>query len=268
MQMPPALFRLPMRRFLLWFLPLLTVLVAASLFGYGFLTYVRGDAGTLLGAGSSAPGKAAPVRTAGAAAKLTPLLLGDSLAHGAGDETGLGIGGHLDEELDQRKVPAEKTVNLAVDGARTPGLIDLLTHRNVQEVVARAQPVIVSIGGNDLFGAADWRSGIPSDPEAIMTRVLDNVASIVGTIRASNPKGRIFLIGLYNPFSDTSYGRALNPYVSRWNGRLRERFANDRNLTVVETEDLFSHHDRLSVDRFHPSKEGYTLIARRIAEAL
>jgi lysophospholipase L1-like esterase len=176
------------------------------------------------------------------------------VAHGAGDESGLGIGGHLDQELDDRKIPAENTVNLAIDGARTPGLIEQLSHRNVQQVIAKSQPVIISIGGNDLFGAADWRSGIPADPEAIMSRVMDNVATIVGTIRQANPRGRIFLVGLYNPFNDTPYGRALNPYVSRWNGRLRERFAGDRNLTIVETEDLFSHRDRLSVDRFHPSK--------------
>jgi lysophospholipase L1-like esterase len=262
------LFPLHMRRFLLWFLPLLAVVIAASLFGYGFLSYVRGDTGARLGL-SSAPVPAAPAAARPAAArKLAPLLLGDSLAHGAGDESGLGIGGHLDQELEDRRIAAEKTVNLAIDGARTPGLIEQLTHRNVQLVVARSQPVIVSIGGNDLFGAADWRSGIPADPEAIMTRVMENLATIVGTIRQANPRGRIFLVGLYNPFNDTPYGRALNPYVSRWNGRLRERFAGDRNLTIVETEDLFSHRDRLSVDRFHPSKEGYGLIARRIAEGL
>ena len=36
---------------------------------------------------------------------------------------------------------------------------------------------------------------------------------------------------------------------------------------VVQTADLFTWRDRLSLDRFHPGDEGYTLIARRIADA-
>ena len=47
-----------------------------------------------------------------------------------------------------------------------------------------------------------------------------------------------------------------------------DRFADDTNVTIVETSDLFSHRARLSLDNFHPNDEGYELIARRIAESL
>jgi len=57
-------------------------------------------------------------------------------------------------------------------------------------------------------------------------------------------------------------------YVNRWNARLAGRFENDPNLTIVQTSDLYSHHDRLSFDRFHPGGEGYRLIARRIADSI
>jgi lysophospholipase L1-like esterase len=87
-------------------------------------------------------------------------------------------------------------------------------------------------------------------------------------IRTVNPKARIFFIGLYNPFLATPYGKTLNPYVNRWNARLVERFGGDADFTLVQTSDLFSHHDRLSLDRFHPGGEGYGLIARRIADGV
>jgi len=90
----------------------------------------------------------------------------------------------------------------------------------------------------------------------------------VSTVRRANPTARIFLIGLYNPFVTTPFGPWLSPLVNHWNARVTERFANDPNFTLVETSDLFSHRDRLSLDRFHPSDEGYALIARRIADSL
>jgi lysophospholipase L1-like esterase len=96
-----------------------------------------------------------------------------------------------------------------------------------------------------------------------MDAVLDRIAKVVGVVREANPHARIFLIGLYSPF-----GPQLAPLVTRWNSRQLERFAGDSNLTVLQTADLFSHRDRLSLDRFHPGAEGYQLIARRIADAL
>ncbi len=76
-----------------------------------------------------------------------------------------------------------------------------------------------------------------------------------------NPRARIYIIGLYSPF-----GSILLPLVNDWNAKLVERFAKDPNLVVVQTADIFTWRDRLSMDRFHPSADGYALIARRIAD--
>ena len=91
--------------------------------------------------------------------------------------------------------------------------------------------------------------------------MIDHIAKIVEKVRAVNPRARIYIVGLYSPF-----GNVLSPLVKDWNARLTERFAKDSNLVVVQTADLFTWHDRLSMDRFHPSGEGYALIARRIAD--
>jgi lysophospholipase L1-like esterase len=253
-----------MRRFFFWYLPFAASMIAIALFAYGFVAYLRGDRGEPVDflARSTAPVPAARQTL------VAPVILGDSLARGAGDERGLGIAGRLDAELRRRNVRARRTYNLGVNGARTNDLLRQLESANVQQLLRDANTIIVSIGGNDLWGGTDWRNAAPPDPDAVMTGVLDRIETAVERIRAANPQARIFFIGLYNPFVSSPDGDRLGALVNQWNARLLEHFRNDPNFTLVPTADLFSHHDRLSIDRFHPGGEGYELIARRIAESM
>lgn len=253
-----------MRRFLFWTLPLATALIAIAMFAWGFAAYVRGDTGE--------PVDFLP-RTAAAApseprALVAPVILGDSLARGAGDERGLGISGRLDAELRRRSIQARRTYNLGVNGARTGDLLRQLESDNVQQILRESNVIIVSIGGNDLWGGNDWRNASPANAEATMTAVLTRIETALERVRAANPKARIFFVGLYNPFVTSPEGAHLTALVNRWNARLLEHFGDDPNFTLVATADLFSHRDRLSLDRFHPGGEGYDLIARRIAESV
>jgi lysophospholipase L1-like esterase len=246
------------RRFVYWYLPLIVSLAATAVFAYGFVSFLRGDTGTPV---DIAP---APIATPAAApATIAPLVLGDSLARGAGDETGLGISGRLDQELKRRGLKARRTYNLGVNGARTADLLRQIESANVQQLLREANVIVISIGGNDLWGGSDWRTAPPPDPEKAMRDVLDRIDTVVKRVRAANPKARIFFVGLYSPM-----GKVLAPYVARWNARMLERFGGDGDFTVVQTADLFMHRDRLALDRFHPNGEGYELITRRIADAL
>ncbi|HYM60654.1 MAG TPA: GDSL-type esterase/lipase family protein [Thermoanaerobaculia bacterium] len=249
-----------MRRTLFWYLPLTAALTATAVMGFGFYSFLSGDTGTRIDVTTK------PIEVAHPAA-VWPVLLGDSLARGAGDESGLGIGGRFDRELRRRRIAANPTVNLAINGAKTNDLIQQLQSRNVLTLVAQANVVLVSIGGNDLFGSGNWRNGPPPDPSAVMGSVLGRIEQIIHTIRNANPRARIFFIGLYNPFVAQRNGRMLSVLVNQWNAQLQSRFGNDPDVVIVQTSDLFTHHDRLSFDRFHPGDEGYELIARRIADS-
>ena len=249
-----------MRRFLYWYLPLFASVTAASVFAYGFVAYLRGDRGAPV---EIAPSAAVASTTQAPRSVVAPIIVGDSLARGAGDERGLGIGGRLDQELKRRGVNARRTYNLGVNGARTADLLRQLDAANVQELLRQSNVIVVSIGGNDLWGGQDWRSAPPPDPEKAMSDVLDRIGAVVERVRKANPQARIFFVGLYSPM-----GKALSPYVAQWNARMLERFGKDTDFTVVQTADLFSHRDRLALDRFHPNGEGYELIARRIADAI
>ncbi len=245
-----------------WILPLAVAVAASVLFASGFYSFVRGDLGTPVSLTplGNPPSAVVPGHT------IAPIILGDSLARGTGDSEGLGIGGRLDQELRRRKIPANRTINLAVNGARTPDLLRQIASRNVQMLLGQSNVIIISIGGNDLWGGNDWRNKAPKDPAAVMNAVLDRLVKVVNDVRAANPRARIFIIGLYNPFATTAFGATLTPLVNQWNARLIEGFSADVNVTVVQTSDLFVAHDRLSFDRFHPGDEGYALIARRIAD--
>jgi lysophospholipase L1-like esterase len=249
-----------MRRFLYWYVPLGAALISAAVFAHGFYSFAHGDTGSPINI--VVPTKAAvtaPTST------IAPIIVGDSLARGTGDETGLGIGGRLVEDLRQRHIPTNNIVNIAVNGARTADLIEQLKGHNVQTLLTQSNVIIVSIGGNDLWGD-NWRNAAPQNPEAIMDAVLARIAQIVKTIRGVNRTARIYIIGLYNPFAGTRMGVMLTPFVNEWNSKLVEQFARDPNIAVVQTADIFKWHDRLSLDRFHPGDEGYALIARRIAD--
>jgi lysophospholipase L1-like esterase len=250
-----------MRRLLFWYVPIGAALLATVVFAFGFYSYLKGDTGTPVNFASSPPATAtAPPGI------IVPIILGDSLARGTGDESGLGIGGRLVEELRRRGINSRNIVNLGINGARTADLMQQLESRNVRVLLAQSNAIIVSIGGNDLWGD-NFRNAPARDPETVMNGVLDRIEQVVGAIRSANPRARIFIVGLYNPFISAPAGRLLTPFVNRWNAKLVERFANDPNIDVVQTSDIFAWRDRLSFDRFHPAQEGYSMIARRIADA-
>jgi lysophospholipase L1-like esterase len=252
-----------MRRFLFWYLPVTAALVAVCVFAYGFAAYLRGDTGEPVDFIPRADATAEAPR-----ATIAPIILGDSLARGAGDAQGLGISGRLDAELRQRGIKARRTYNVAVNGARTNDLLGVLERPNVQQLLRESNVIVVSIGGNDLWGRNDWRNAGPEQAETTMSDVLGRIDTAVKKIRAANPTAHIFFIGLYNPSLSAENGRQLSTLVNRWNTRLQQHFADDPAFTLVATADLFSHRDRLALDRFHPGGEAYGLIARRIADAL
>jgi lysophospholipase L1-like esterase len=189
-------------------------------------------------------------------ALLRVVILGDSVARGAGDESGRGIAGNL---------PHAVTVNAAVNGSRTWEVFARLRGDAVRTVVASADVVVLSIGGNDLYGSR-WEQLVSTlAPRLSMMLVRSRVAALVATLHAINGRARIVIVGLHNPYRELPLGAA----VARWNAGLLERFADDRRVAVLPIADLFAGTDRRSsLDHFHPNAAAYAAIARRIAESL
>jgi lysophospholipase L1-like esterase len=184
------------------------------------------------------------------------IVLGDSVAYGAGDETGRGIERTLSRML-QRPV-----TNCGINGARTTDVLRALPRFPIET----AAVIIISIGGNDLYGDPLARTATTLWPGHAMRRVAANVEMLVDRIRRRNRSAEIFLLGLYDPYGPSVF---LDRAVNLWDSLLISRFASEPHVTIVRIADLMRSPDRISaIDHFHPSAAGYVQIAARIAPAI
>jgi lysophospholipase L1-like esterase len=194
---------------------------------------------------------------------LRVVILGDSIAHGAGDESGRGIGGFL------QCIRGSHVIKLGTDGARTSNIRALLRLETTRVAIRTADVVIVSIGGNDLYGDSIARLLAAIAPRRQQEKVVERIDRLVRSVQRVNPATTVYLLGLYNPYRGTSTTSWVDEQVNRWDARLIGRFANVRRVTVIRICDLFERNNRLSpIDRFHPGARGYESIAQRIAAAM
>lgn len=236
------------------------VAVATIIFGWGFVMGLSGDAGSPVD-GLSVPADEPGIRDG--AERL--VVMGDSLARGAGDTSGRGIGRNLEEMLEAEGVEVEWLVNLGVNGARTEDLLETLAPVGTRRTIADATLIVLSIGANDVFYESG-RGGTLTDVEP--DEIIQRVRTVLDEIESINESAPVFVVGLYNPFRDSSESRAVDLAVSEWNHRLSQLAAERSDVIVIPTADLFLRRDRLSADRFHPSGEAYALISSRIVQAL
>ena len=255
-------------RFWLWHVPAGLALAAGAVFAAGFWLAVQSSSGRSLGASPPAPVTPGATRPAG---KRLVLVLGDSLSHGTGDPTGRGYAGDVAAAL-QRRGPVE-SVNLAVAGAESSDLRGLIESANVRLLVATADVILLSVGGNDLSHSLAG-TGAPAQALSNVTdaraRFAANLRSILAELRKTNPSVPVRVIGLYQPFGgDGREARIGESVVLGWNAIIAETALGYANVSIVPVFDLFAGRpDRLASDRFHPNRDGYRVIAERVIQTL
>lgn len=97
---------------------------------------------------------------------LRVLVLGDSVAAGSGDETGYGIAGRLRQELNS---PTVEVANGGIPGARIHDVLRAMRSRKDQ--VRKSDVIVLSIGGNDLYGSQTERAVALLSPDLRMNQV-------------------------------------------------------------------------------------------------
>jgi len=197
------------------------------------------------------------------------VVIGDSVAQGAGDENAIGLAGYLGVELRAKSADPLAPVNLGLNGARTANVAVVLNRLDARAQVAKADLVVISLGGNDLYGDSHARLLTRLLPAIQRRRATIKLAHIVESIERINPAAQVYVLGLYNPYRHSPLAAWLNEQVNLWDGGLIQRLASNQNVTVVRIADLLARGDRMSpLDHFHPGSQGYRAIARRIAETL
>ncbi len=202
---------------------------------------------------------------------LTVVALGDSLTRGTGDETGKGyVGDLVDEIKDKTKQPVQLT-NLGINGQRSTQLKKQIQQTEVGRQLETADVILLTIGGNDLFRGGQGLVDFETDKiAAIEKQYLQNIKFIFTEIRKHNQNATVFFIGLYNPFIELDRGKDISKVIRQWNYQSAEISADYPKIVFVPTFDLFELkvNDYLYSDKFHPNKEGYRLIAERVASLL
>ncbi len=85
-----------------------------------------------------------------------------------------------------------------------------------------------------------------------------------------NPRAPIYVLGLYDPFTEEpSTTRIGASVILSWNSLIEETALSFPRVFVVPTFDLFyGRPDRLGADHFHPNGAGHQAIAQRIVQLL
>ncbi|HEX9502431.1 MAG TPA: GDSL-type esterase/lipase family protein [Thermoanaerobaculia bacterium] len=196
------------------------------------------------------------------------VVIGDSLAHGTGDESGKGIPGNLEDEFKQRGITAD-VKNYGVAGATTEDVENKLHDAAIRADLASADAIVLSAGANDVFQDPEARARAIRDRDAYAKEILERVAGTVAQMRAINPDAELMLLGGYNPLPDHPLSGGISRYIKNWDKLLNKRFESDPLIDVVKTSDIIDRAGKLSpADHFHPGAAAYREIAKRIADML
>jgi lysophospholipase L1-like esterase len=200
--------------------------------------------------------------------EFTLIALGDSLTRGTGDESGKGYVGLVVEDLEKRFKSKPLVHNLGIKGQVSKELVQQVKQNEVKRQLRTADVILITIGGNDLF--QQGKTIVDFDPKAtaqLQEKYLKNLNQVLKEISKANDSATIFMIGLYNPFIEMEEDFDTNRIVRDWNNETAEVVAAYKNAVFVPTFDLFqlSVNEYLYSDKFHPNKEGYRLIADRVA---
>lgn len=194
------------------------------------------------------------------------VVIGDSLTQGVGDQSGQGgFVGMIRQQLDE----AEQITGFGKRGLRTEQLLKRLNEKEIQSAIQNANIIIVTIGANDIMKIVkDHFTSLTYETFVKEQKPYEKrLTAIFKKIRSLNPDGTIYLLGIFNPFK-RFFGdiKELDQIVNDWNYIGQKVLHKYSNAVFIPTKDLFEKNSTnlFHSDNFHPNKEGYQLIARRV----
>lgn len=206
-------------------------------------------------------------QSAGRSGELKIIALGDSLTRGTGDIEGKGYAGYVSDQLKQAGTEVS-LINLSIKGLTSSQLAEQMKQKEIGRQIGQADVILMTIGGNDLFLGGQTLSDLSeASIKDLEESYLINLKTIISGIRTVNAEASVYLLGLYNPFSELQNGELMSSVVRDWNYNTAETLAQDSKSVFVPTYDLFQQNtaDYLFTDHFHPNEKGYRLMAERAA---
>ncbi|MGD7051198.1 SGNH/GDSL hydrolase family protein [Sutcliffiella horikoshii] len=199
------------------------------------------------------------------------VFFGDSLTQGVGDKSQKGGFTSIIKQHYEAKpyIDNVSVTNLGVRGNRTNHLLKRLEDPEVQEALAEADVIFMTVGGNDLMKVIrenflDLTFSLFDKEQELYAKRLD---SVLGEVRKHNDSSRIYLVGLFNPFYHFFQEiEEMNEVVTNWNATTISILDEYPNTAYVPIQDIFIDpvENLLDDDQFHPNQKGYQLIGNNI----
>jgi lysophospholipase L1-like esterase len=199
------------------------------------------------------------------------VALGDSLTSGFGDQSG--NNGYITvlEQLlyKQRGIEGVSISNFAIGGLLSEQLIEDLNKKEIQESIAQADYIIITVGGNDVMKVAQENIfKLTSDPFLRENeKFKKNVNIMIHKIKFHNPKAQLYFVGIYNPFSSLFASvPEIDQIIQEWNLGTEEVLAKYEKVYYIPIFDVFKgkENDYLFEDYIHPNELGYKQMANRV----
>ena len=218
------------------------------------------------------------------------VAIGDSLTEGVGDETASGgyvplVASNLEEAFSINSIEIE---NYGVAGDRSTQILKRINEQQeIQDDIASAEIISVTVGGNDLMKVIQNNIlGLSVEKfEKPGEKYQANLTKLLTTIRELNSTAPIYVLGIYNPyyiyFPEIT---EMQTIIDQWNTRTQVVVEQEDRMYFVPINDLIyqgiiSDEEASEVpdadtlnelrnnaiyegDNFHPNYNGYQLIAK------
>lgn len=226
------------------------------------------------------------------------VAIGDSLTEGIGDATN--TGGYVPVAADLlRKTDAYKEVttsNYGKNGDRSGQVLKRLHEsKSIQEDIASANIVVLTVGGNDIIKTFKQIFLTATEESFILPEKAYqvNLRALLADFKKLNPELEVYVFGVYNPyyvyFPEIT---EMQNIVDKWNKTTQEIVNETDHATFISTVDLFdptTKQDEMEElvldeenpsgteinnpylyekDLFHPNEAGYELMGEVLFQAI
>ncbi|AYF99632.1 SGNH/GDSL hydrolase family protein [Lactococcus allomyrinae] len=220
--------------------------------------------------------------------------LGDSLTEGVGDATAQG--GFVPlfaKELENTYNISVSSENFGKAGDTSTQIYNrMMKQQKIKDGLKSASIITITVGGNDVMKVIrDNVSHLStmtakdfSKPEVAYQK---RIKKLLDTIRESNPKAEIYVLGIYNPFYiNFPEITVMQDVINNWNDATDSVVSKEKNVYFVPINDLLykgtsgqkavesdSNSDSVqnnllyTGDHFHPNNTGYQIMANAVFAA-
>jgi len=198
--------------------------------------------------------------------------LGDSITYGTGDSFKKGYIGRFKEIYERKNHIPMILTNNGVPKYTTEDILHQLEKNETGEMIKDATYITLYVGTNDFRKSAQYDFSSINVDEMQKGKIiyLENLTEILEEIRKQNQTAPIFVMGLYDPYTDHKNHKQLSKLIESWNTDIKEIVTKDNYATFVPTSDVFidKPKNKYFADSLHLNRDGYHKLAIRLYETI